>query len=121
MAKGKRVLSAAEHGIVGDGTTLNTSNIQKVVDELGRQGGGTLCFTEGTYLTGCIVLRSGVEISIDRDAVLLGSSNPAHYQSLIPSEAWDNSTLALLVADKVQDVSITGSGLIDANGRACSS
>ena len=118
MAKGKRVLSAAEYGIVGDGTTLNTSNIQKVVDELGRQGGGTLRFTEGTYLTGCIVLRSGVEISIDRDAVLLGSSNPAHYQSLIPSEAWDNSTLALLVADKVQNVSITGSGLIDANGRA---
>ena len=118
VAKGKKTLIASEEGIVGDGTTLNTAAIQKTVDLLGKQGGGTLRFTEGTYLTGCIVMRSGVELSLDRDAVLLGSSNPDHYMSLIPSEAGDNSTMALLVADQVQDIAVTGSGLIDANGRA---
>lgn len=113
-----KTLIASELGIVGDGQTLCTEAIQAAIDRLGQKGGGTLRFTAGTYLTGCIVLRSGVELQIDRGAVLSGSTNPQHYQSLIASEAKDNSTMALIVADGVSNIAITGSGLIDGNGRA---
>lgn len=114
----QKTFVALEHGIVGDGVTLNTEAIQSAVDRLSAQGGGTLQFTRGVYKTGCIVLKSGVEIRVERGATLLGSANPEHYQSLIPSEAGDNSTLALIIANEAQNIAITGTGLIDGNGRA---
>ena len=95
-----RLLVASEQGIVGDGVTLNTDAIQQVIDRLSKQGGGTLRFTAGVYLTGGIVLKSGVELLIDRGAVISGSTNPDHYRSLIPSEARDNSTMALIMANE---------------------
>ena len=113
-----RLLVASEQGIVGDGVTLNTDAIQQAIDRLSLQGGGTLRFTAGIYLTGGIVLKSGVELLIDRGAVISGSTNPDHYRSLIPSEARDNSTMALIMANEASDIAVTGSGLIDGNGRA---
>lgn len=113
-----RLLVADEQGIVGDGVTLNTDAIQQAIDRLSLQGGGTLRFTAGIYLTGGIVLKSGVELLIDRGAVISGSTNPDHYRSLIPSEARDNSTMALIMANEASDIAVTGSGLIDGNGRA---
>ena len=50
-------------------------------------------------------------------SVCCRSTNPAHYRSLIPSEARDNSTMALTMANEVTDIAVTGSGLIDGNGR----
>lgn len=109
--------NASEQGIIGDGATLNTKAIQKSIDILSEKGGGILEFTNGIYKTGCIELKSNVEIRVERGAVLSGSTNPAHYKSLIPSEAGDNSTLALIIANKATNIRITGSGLIDGNGR----
>lgn len=113
----RKVYMAKEHGIVADGKTLNTNAIQKAIDELSNKGGGILKFTEGEYLTGSLVLKSNVTLDLDRDAVIRGSSNPNDYKSLIKHEAGDNSTLALIVANKVANVGITGAGLIDGNGR----
>ena len=112
-----RILTATEQGIVNDGKTLNTESIQRAIDRLAEQGGGTLRFTPGCYLTGGIVLKSGVELLVEHGAVISGSTNPEHYRSLIASEARDNSTMALIMADKVQDIAIMGSGLINGNGR----
>lgn len=114
----QKVYIAKDRGIIADGTTLNTEAIQKAIDDLNNKGGGVLRFTEGEYLTGAIVLKSNVTLDLDREAVIRGSSNPKDYKSLIKSEAGDNSTLALVVADKAVNVAITGSGLIDGNGRA---
>lgn len=111
-------LVASDCGIVGDGRTLNTAAIQQAVDRLSRRGGGTLVFGEGVYTTGGIVLKDGVELRLEQGAVLSGSTDPAHYQSLIPSEAGDNSTLALIVADRAKRIALTGAGRIDGNGRA---
>ena len=113
-----KTIVASEAGIVGDGRTLNTVAIQQAVDRLSSAGGGTLVFSEGVFKSGCIVLKDGVTLQLERNAVLSGSTNPADYKSLVPSEAGDNSTLALIVADKASHIRITGSGLIDGNGRA---
>ena len=118
LSAARYTLVATEHGVVADGHTLCTEAIQHAIDQLSQHGGGQLCFTPGTYLTGCIILKSGVELHLERGATLSGSSNPEHYQSLIASEAGDNSTMALIVADNAHDIAITGSGVIDGNGRA---
>src|SRR4051812_38688716 len=67
-------LQAAERGVVGDGTTLNTAAIQKLIDETSAQGGGTVTFPAGRYLTGTIQLKDGVTLHLDAGAVLLGST-----------------------------------------------
>lgn len=117
-AYAQKVRVAADQGIKGDGTTLNTEAIQRAVDAISAKGGGVLKFTPGVYKTGCIILKSGVELNFDRGAVLSGSTDPEHYKSLIASEAKDNSTMALIVADGASNIAITGAGRIDGNGRA---
>ena len=50
------------HGATGDGTTLDTSAIQKAIDSCASAGGGEVLFPKGTYLTGSLELKSGVHL-----------------------------------------------------------
>jgi len=101
---------ASMFGIRSDGVTLNTRSIQYAVDYIHDKGGGKLVFDVGRYLTGSIHLRSGVGLELKEGAVLLGSLNPFDYDK-------DGFT-ALLLADSVRDISISGRGVIDGQGRA---
>lgn len=121
---GAKALKATDCGIVGDGITLNTEQIQACIDLLTRNDdGGTLIFTAGRYLTGTLELKSNVRIVLEADAVLLGSTDPKHYHMVEAKDAprsprdADNSKLALLVAYCADNISITGTGTIDGQGR----
>ncbi len=111
------------YGGAGDGTTLNTAAIQKAIDTAAADGGGRIVFSSGKYLSGTLVLKSGIELHIKPDAVLLGSTCPEHYHRLTPADAPvspkedDNSKLALLLAHNASHISITGNGTIDGQGR----
>jgi len=97
-------------GAKGDGKTLNTSIIQSGIDSLAKQGGGKLIIPEGHFLSGSIILKSGVELHLQKNAVLLGSTNPYHYISL-------NRWKALVLADGQNNIAISGKGTIDGQGR----
>ncbi len=113
------VLPAAERGVVGDGETLNTAAIQKLIDEASAQGGGTVVFSAGHYVTGTIQLKDGVTLRLEAGAVLLGSTRAADYRNLDPFTAGDGVPLgyALIVADGAKNVGIEGTGTIDGRGR----
>lgn len=112
---------AVRNGIKPDGKTLNTDALQQLIDKVSGSGGGRIVFTEGRYLTGSITLRSGVELHFEKDAVLLGSTDPGHYHKLTeyvdPNVKQDNSMLALIMAEGQRDIAITGHGMIDGQGR----
>lgn len=76
MQLGAKDYNASLFGIKSNGTTLNTSSIQKAIDYIHSEGGGRLVFYVGRYLTGSINLRSNVTIQLNEGAVLLGSTNP---------------------------------------------
>lgn len=101
---------ASMFGIRSDGATLNTRSIQYAVDYIHDHGGGRLVFDVGRYLTGSIHLRSAVGLELKEGSVLLGSLNPFDYDK--------NGFTALLLADSQQNISITGKGIIDGQGRA---
>lgn len=111
---GLKVFSAEyniqKRGAVPDGKTLNTTVIQTAIDELAAKGGGKLIFPEGNYLTGSIILKSGVELHLQKNAVLLGSTDPHQYKSL-------NRWKALVLADGQNNIAISGKGTIDGQGR----
>ncbi|MBP1618775.1 MAG: glycoside hydrolase [Bacteroidetes bacterium] len=111
------------HGkAIPDGKTLNTIIIQQVIDLLGKKGGGRIVFPRGVYLTGCLQLNSGIELYLEKDAVLLGSTNPDDYYPLNKdentTEKSDNSKLALILGNKVKNIAISGEGTIDGQGLA---
>ena len=96
-----------DYGAVGDGMTLNTVAIQKTIDEAAKLG-GKVEIPAGKFLTGTLHLRSNVELHLDQDAVLLGSSKRKDYEKVV----WH----CLLSADKIHDIKITGEGTIDGQG-----
>jgi polygalacturonase len=100
---------ASLFGIKSDGSTLNTRSIQFAIDHIHNKGGGRLVFSVGRYLTGSIHLKSGVGLHLEEGAVLLGSLNSFDYDK-------ENFT-ALILANKQKDISITGTGVIEGQGR----
>ena len=97
-----------------------TSVLQHVIDSLAESGGGRLCFTPGRYLSGGLTLRSNIELYFEQGSTLLGSTNPYDYQLVNIANTDDmrndNASMALLIADNAEHISICGEGTIDGQG-----
>jgi hypothetical protein len=110
--------------VIGDGTTINTKNLQTLIDKVSAEQGGKIVFPKGTYLTGSLLLKPNVHLHFEEGAILLGSTNPYDYINIeMPGRPKlgsrdDNSQMALLVAFKADNISISGKGRIDGQGRA---
>ncbi len=62
---------ASMFGIKSNGTTLNTTSIQKAIDFIHEKGGGRLVFYVGRYLTGTIQLKSNVTIHLEEGGAMI--------------------------------------------------
>ena len=120
----KKTYNILLYGAVPDGKTINTKVIQTAIDAASKNNGGKVLFPKGKFLTGSIELKSDVEIYLEEGAVLLGSTNPEDYIPMntdgrpVSPKKDDNSQLALLLAHKANNISLSGKGLIDGQGRA---
>jgi len=94
---------------MGDARNMDTAAIQKAIDAASAAAGGTVSFSPGTYLSGSIFLKSHVKLRLDQGAMLLGSPQRSDYRKL--------NFLALIIADKQEDVGIEGRGVINGQGR----
>jgi polygalacturonase len=114
------VIDAAKAGAVGDGVTLNTASIQRAIDQAAANGGGTVQFSAGRYLTGTIELKSHVTLRLEKDATLLGSTDVADYRNLDPFIDGSGNPMghALIVAVGADHVGIEGAGTVDGQGPA---
>lgn len=99
----------ASFGAVGDGQTLNTTALQAAIDQAHQNGGGRVVFPAGRFLSGSIVLKSNVELHLQKNAVLLGSTNPEDY---IKIKRWK----ALVMAEGADNIAISGKGTLDGQG-----
>ena len=76
-----------EFGAVGDGITINTDKIQAAIDACAAAGGGRVTIAGGKYLSARIDLRSGVELHIEVDGVLLATTDGSLWKD-IESDFW---------------------------------
>lgn len=114
----KKRYNIATHGAVGNGTVLNTKAIQRVIDECAQAGGGTIVIPKGVFLSGAIFLKPGVDMELQEDGVLKGSTNIEDYPKISTRieghfEPW---RAALLNGDKVDNLRISGKGTLDGSG-----
>ena len=108
----------SRHGAVGDGKTLNTKAIQSAIDDCAKSGGGTVVVPRGVFITGSIFLKQGVNLRVEKDGVLKGSQDTNDYPWIDTRIAglemkWP---AALVNADGVTNLQITGEGTIDGSG-----
>ena len=105
----------------GDSVAINTKAIQNAVDACHSAGGGTVVVPAGTWITGCIVLKSNVNLHLEPGAVLLGSPDKDDYKVIVPEfESRTNDLYvnrSIIYAEKADNISVTGTGIIHGNGK----
>ena len=102
----------------------NRAAINAAIAAASAGGGGSVVVPPGEWRTGTVELRSGVELHLEKGAVLKGSDQQADYNAddAFPEnfhsvgEEWSGGHLIL--GYKVENVAITGEGVIDGNGGA---
>jgi polygalacturonase len=101
---------------------LCTTAIQKAIDKASaNDGGGTVYFPAGNYLTGALKLKSNICIYVDAGAVLKFSENFDDYLPYVEMryEGIMMKTFSpLFYAKDAENISIKGRGVIDGQGKA---
>ena len=109
------VCNVRTYGAKGDGHTKDSAAIQKAINACEAKGGGTVRLTKGTYLSGPIQLKSHITLDVEPGATLLGSQDKADYQDT--TELRQPAVMPLIEAKNAENITITGGGTIDGNGK----
>jgi len=119
--RGMAVYNVREFGAQGNSQAKDTVAIQRAIGACAEAGGGVVYCPPGTYLSGTLFLKSNVELYLEAGATLLGSPDRADYARMFDTQAWVgkfNYDEHLVCAWRCHNVSISGRGTIDGNGRA---
>jgi polygalacturonase len=105
------------YGAKSDGKTVSTAAIQSAIDAAAKSK-GTVTFAPGTYLTGALFVKSGVELRVDAGVELRGVQDLSAYPVMQTRVAgiemkWP---AALINVYEQSGVKITGKGSIDGDG-----
>lgn len=117
--------NVADFGAKGDGKTLDSPAINAAIDAAVKQGGGQVVIPAGTFLCGSIRLKSNIELHLSPGTVILAA--PAQMKAYDESEDFGDFPQyqdgghtffhnSLIWAEKQENVSITGFGMIDGEG-----
>ncbi|MEZ5106378.1 MAG: glycosyl hydrolase family 28-related protein [Draconibacterium sp.] len=115
-----------DYGAKGDNQTNNTDAINAAIKAAAKNGGGTVYFPAGNYLSFTIHLKSNITLFLDQGAVLIGDQEKDGVGYDLPEEDawykkfqdfghsyWRNS---LIYGDSLQNISIAGNGMIWGRG-----
>ncbi len=111
------VHNITDFGAVGDGITVNTEAIGKAIDACALTG-GVVVVPKGTFLSGAIFLKSGVDLRIDKGGILKGTTRMADYP--LVQTRWEGEeriwVSALVNVFGIEDFTLSGEGTIDGSG-----
>lgn len=132
MPTGSRVyrphrVTVTEFGAVGDGVTLNTKSFQNAIfylQSFADKGGAQLFVPAGRWLTGSFNLISHLTLCLDKDAVIIGSTDSSSWPVIDPLPSYGRGRelpggrhKSLIHGSNLTDVIITGdNGTIDGQG-----
>ncbi len=115
-------VSIIEYGAVANDGIDDLTAIQKAIDTLAETGGGTVVLPPGDWFSeGAVNLKSKINFQLSEGAVLLFSPKPEHYLPAVKTR-WEGTEMygysPLIYAANVEDVAITGKGVIDGNANS---
>jgi len=103
-------------------TGYSTAAIQKAIDKVSAQGGGTVLIPKGVWRSGRIELKSHVNLHLDEGAELHFSGEVKDYLPAVftRNEGIEMYSLgACIYANGAQNIAITGAGRLIGPGRGC--
>ena len=111
-------LSILVNGAVTDGKTLNSIAINTTIDQMAAKGGGVVKIPAGLWLTGPIVMKSNINLYVEKNAVVIFTSDLNQYPLVVSSfEGVDAARCqSPITAENLSNIAITGKGVFDGNG-----
>jgi len=106
-----------QYDIFDDGK-VHTREIQHLIDLAAKRGGGVIVVPAGTYLTGSLFFKQGVNLYVSEGGTLKGSDDVSDYR-VCETRIEGETCLyfaALINADGVDGFTMCGPGVIDGNG-----
>lgn len=91
--------------------------LQAEIDALSSAGGGRVALAAGNHICGPLQLRSNIDLHLEADAVLSPLPDHGLYASNTSSIPVEGSDRCMIHAVGVENVSISGPGIIDGGGR----
>ncbi len=110
-----KVCDVRAYGAKGDGVTKDAKAIQAAIDDCAAVGGGTVRLSGGRFVTAPIELKSNLEFDLEKDAVLLGSSDRGDYPQVVRMR--QQTVEPLIAITNASNVTIKGGGVIDGQGK----
>ncbi len=104
----KNDCNIVDYGAVADGKTNNAISIQKAIDEASANGGGKVVVPQGVFVSGALFLKSNVELHLEEGSVLQGSISRSDYGN--------DSAYAFISGTHVENIIVSGEGVIDGRG-----
>lgn len=116
FANAQSKFNIKKYGAIGNGKTNDAVAIQKAIDACSKAGGGQVIVPAGhVYLSGPFNLKSFVELRVEGGAKILASPDEKLYTESAFGDNKGEGTV-WIGGKNLQQVSITGSGIIDGNG-----
>jgi polygalacturonase len=116
----KDTFNIVKYGAKNDGVFLNTAAINNAINDCNKKGGGVVVIPAGFWLTGPIVLKSNVNLHLQKNALLQFSSDFNQYP--LVEGNWEGApqmrNQSPISATKATNIAITGFGIVDGNGDA---
>jgi hypothetical protein len=100
---------------------LSSPRIQSAINACFATGGGRVVLGPGSYRCGTLFLRDNVTLHLEAGASILGSPRLADYpapETSFVDAVGDIRGRALILAEGVSNVGLSGEGVIDGNGGA---
>lgn len=114
----QQVFNVQAFGAKGDGKSNDAAAFQKAIDACHKAGGGrVLVPASKTFLCGPFQLKSNVEFHVAANAVVKASPDEQLYKVSAFRKNPGEGTI-WIGAEKVENLSLTGTGTIDGNGIA---
>ncbi len=111
-----RSFPVTDYGAVGDGHTLNTAAFARAIAACARAGGGHVVVPAGLWLTGPIVLRSGVDLHTEAGALVQFTADHSAYAMVVRPGRDTYTTQSEISAGHADSIALTGPGIYDGAG-----
>jgi polygalacturonase len=112
--------NVVSNGADRTGKVKCTEIINKLIDKLAADGGGTLFFPGGTFLTGPIIMKSNITLYIDAGATIKFSDDFDDYLPMVLSR-WEDVRVknfkSQIYAYQCENIAIKGGGHLDGQGK----
>lgn len=103
-----------DHGALADGQHDDAPAIQRAIDAAHAAGGGRVLLPRGAIVrAGSFVLRSRVQLHLDRDAILLSATTLDAFPQRVFDFGDEADKRVWIRARDADDVTLSGSGTID--------